>query len=254
MHNWCVFLSKYHSNKVTKWKITHYKSFIQKIGIFEEHVNEEKGIVKNNVFLEAKTKGEKIFFSELLADPPSDEILVELFPYGRKNALFITQTALKVLNLKLNGLNVEEIGEKLNLTRSQVYGRLQNVEVKLVQGPIPDYIELDIPVLRKMCGMDVPVAGGYMKVSELLQDMPSEQELLEFAASRGNVPGFSNTRPINRGDLLLLQKKAAGRQNVDIARELGVSRGSIHQRLAWIHRVLKSIGVQIDMPELFPYE
>lgn len=210
--------------------------------------------MKKNVFLVAKAKGEKILFSELLADPPSDEILAELFPYGRKNAFFITQTALKVLNLKLNGLNVEEIGEKLNLTRYQVYGRLQNVEVKLVRGPIPDYIELDIPALRKICGMDVPATGGYTKVSELLRDMPSEQELLEFAASRGNVPGFGDTRPINISDLLLLQKKAAGRRNADIARELGVSGGAIHQRLTWIRRALKKIGVQIDMPELFPHK
>ena len=146
-----------------------------------------------NEFLMRKVNGEKIFFSELLVDPPSDEILAELFPYGRKNAFFITQTALKVLILKLNGLNVEEIGAKLNLTRYQVYGRLKNVGLKLVRGPIPDYIELDIPALRKMCGMDVPTTGGYTKVSELLRDMPSEQELLEFAASRGNVPGFGDT-------------------------------------------------------------
>lgn len=207
-----------------------------------------------NDFLTRKAKGGKIFFSELLADPPSDEILAELFPYGRKNAFFITQTALKVLILKLNGLNVEEIGAKLNLTRYQVYGRLKNVGLKLVRGPIPDYIELDIPALRKMCGMDVPTTGGYTKVSELLRDMPSEQELLEFAASRGNVPVFGDTRPINRSDLLLLQKKVAGRRNADIARELGVSGGAIHQRLTWIRRALKKIGVQIDMPELFPHK
>ena len=207
-----------------------------------------------NGLLARKSNGKKILFSELLANPPSDEVLSELFPYGRKNAFFITQTALKVLNLKLNGLNVEEIGAKLSLTQNQVYGRLKNVGVKLVQGPIPDYIELDIPALRKMCGMDVPATSGYTKVSELLRDMPSEQELLEFAALRGNVPGFGNTRPINRSDLLLLQKKASGHRNADIARELGVSKGSIHQRLAWIRRVLKSMEVQIDMPELFPYE
>ena len=212
------------------------------------------GTGMENEFLMRKVNGEKIFFSELLVDPPSDEILAELFPYGRKNAFFITQTALKVLFLKVNGLNVEEIGAKLNLTRYQVYGRLKNVALKLVRGPIPDYIELDIPALRKMCGMDVPTTGGYTKVSELLRDMPSEQELLEFAASRGNVPGFGDTRPINRSDLLLLQKKVAGRRNADIARELGVSGGAIHQRLTWIRRALKKIGVQIDMPELFPHK
>lgn len=33
-----------------------------------------------NDFLLRKVKGEKILFSELLAAPPSDEILAELFP------------------------------------------------------------------------------------------------------------------------------------------------------------------------------
>ena len=33
-----------------------------------------------NEFLMRKVNGEKIFFSELLVDPPSDEILAELFP------------------------------------------------------------------------------------------------------------------------------------------------------------------------------
>lgn len=113
-----------------------------------------------NDFLTRKAKGGKIFFSELLADPPSDEILAELFPYGRKNAFFITQTALKVLILKLNGLNVEEIGAKLNLTRYQVYGRLKNVGLKLVRGPIPDYIELDIPALRKNVAWMCPLLAA----------------------------------------------------------------------------------------------
>ena len=190
-----------------------------------------------------------------MADPPSDEILAELFPYGRKNAIFITQTALKVLNLKLNGLNVEEIGAKLSLTRHQVYGRLQNTKGNLVKGPIPDYIELDTPAVRKLCGLSMLYAGGYTKVSELLRDMPSEQELLEFASSRGNIPGFGTRRPINSGDLSLLQKKAAGRRDADIAKELGVTKENIRRRLVWIRRVLRqNMGVQIDMPELFPYE
>ena len=64
-----------------------------------------------NSFLARKHRNEKIPLSELLECPPSDEILAELFPYGRKNALFITQTALKVLNLnfiaKSVGINYE---------------------------------------------------------------------------------------------------------------------------------------------------
>ena len=36
-----------------------------------------------NSFLEWKASGEKILISELLAAPPSDEVLMELFPYSK---------------------------------------------------------------------------------------------------------------------------------------------------------------------------
>ena len=36
-----------------------------------------------NTFLKRKANGEQILMSELLAAPPSDEVLMELFPYSK---------------------------------------------------------------------------------------------------------------------------------------------------------------------------
>ena len=94
-----------------------------------------------------------------------------------------------------------------------------------------------------------------MKLSELLRDMPSDQELKEFAIQRGNVSGFGTKRMLNHEDLLLVQKKQAVKRNASIARELGIRPESVRFRLMWIRNVLKrNLGVQVDLPDLFPFE
>ena len=44
-----------------------------------------------NIFLTRKANGEKILISELLASPPSDEVLMQLFPYSKNSKPYITQ-------------------------------------------------------------------------------------------------------------------------------------------------------------------
>ena len=69
------------------------------------------------------------------------------------------------------------------------------------------------------------------------------------------IPGINNQRTVTNKDLSLLQKKAAGLRNTDIARELGVRPEIGRRRLTWIRRVLgQRLGIEIDMPELFPFE
>lgn len=118
-----------------------------------------------NDFLTRKAKGEKIFFSELFADPPSDEVLAELFPYGRKNTPFITQIGLEVLKLRLDGLSNAEVAERLRFTRNQAAGRFQTIRINLLKGPIPDYIEIDPPALRRQWGMEIAVTNGYTNIA-----------------------------------------------------------------------------------------
>lgn len=208
-----------------------------------------------NTFLARKANSKKILISELLETPPSDEVLAELFPYSKTVKPHISRLGLKILKLRLDGIDNEEAAKVLGLTRNQVEGRFQNIKAKFERGPIPDYIELDHPALRRLRGLEVTFTEGYMKLSELLRDMPSDQELREFAILRGNVSGFGTQRMLNHEDLILLQKKQAGMRNAGIARELGVGAASVRNRLMWIQNVLKrKLGVQIDLPDLFPFE
>lgn len=47
--------------------------------------------IMENIFLTRKANGEKILISELLASPPSDEVLMQLFPYSKNSKPYITQ-------------------------------------------------------------------------------------------------------------------------------------------------------------------
>ncbi|WP_204790949.1 hypothetical protein [Oscillibacter sp. CU971] len=51
-------------------------------------VRDRGGDIMENTFLARKANGEKILISELLAAPPSDEIMSELFPYSRNSSHF----------------------------------------------------------------------------------------------------------------------------------------------------------------------
>ena len=126
-----------------------------------------------NTFLTRKANGEKILISELLAAPPSDEVLSELFPYSRNSKPHISQLGLKILKLRLDGKDNNEAGKELNLTRNQVEGRFQNIKTKFERGPIPDYIELDHPALRRLRGLEVTFTDGYMMLSEPIRSYGS---------------------------------------------------------------------------------
>lgn len=206
-----------------------------------------------NSFFEMKKHRETILFSELLATPPPDDVLLDLFQCSWGGCPYITQSGLEILKLRLDGLTAQEVGEKLNLTLGQVNGRFQHIKTRLMMNTLPDYIEIDVPVIRRLRGMEVPITRGYTQVSELLRDMPSDQELLKLSAMRGHIAGITGRRTLSHNDLALLRKKADGHRNVDIAREQGVSPNNIRRRLVWIRCVLQQkLGIKIDMPELFP--
>ena len=205
-----------------------------------------------NVFLRRKANGEKILFSELLENPPSDDVLIDLFSYSRGGKPYISQYELKVLKLRLDGLTAQEVGEILNISSTVVSTRFRNTCEKLTRGFILDYIEMDVPGIRRLCGMPISITSGYTKVSELLRDMPSDQDLLKLSIQRGHIVGLSGRRTMRNEDLSLLKKKLDGQTNAAIAREYGVSHNNIRQRLLWIRKILiYDLGIQIDLSELF---
>ncbi len=99
--------------------------------------------------------------------------------------------------------------------------------------------------------MPISITSGYTKVSELLRDMPSDQELLKLSIQRGHIVGLSGRRTLRNEDLSLLKKKLDGQTNAAIAREYGVSHDYIRQRLAWIRKkLIYDLGIQIDLEKL----
>ncbi len=204
-----------------------------------------------NVFLRRKANGEKIPFSELLENPPSDDVLIDLFSYSRGGKPYISQYELEVLKMRLEGLTDQEVGERLNISSATVNTRFWNASNKLTSGFILDYIEIDVPGIRRLCGMPISITSGYTKVSELLRDMPSDQELLKLSIQRGHIVGLSGRRTLRNDDLALLKKRLDGQTSAAIAREYGVSHNNIRQRLVWIRKTLiNDLGIQINLEKL----
>ncbi len=204
-----------------------------------------------NNFLRRKANGEKILFSELLENPPTDDVLIDLFSYSRGGKPYISQYDLEILKMRLEGLTDQEVGERMNISSATVNTRFWNASNKLTSGFILDYIEIDVPGIRRLCGMPISITSGYTKVSELLRDMPSDQELLKLSIQRGHIVGLSGRRTLRNDDLALLKKRLDGQTSAAIAREYGVSHNNIRQRLVWIRKTLiNDLGIQINLEKL----
>ena len=153
-----------------------------------------------NRFLEMKERGETILFSELLDEIPADDVLPGLLPD-------ISQRELKVLKLRLEGLCQPEIAERLNLTLGQVTYTSARVKNRLHRN-VPPYIDVDIQSLRKLLGLREKERTGYKLLSELLRDMPSDQELRSLFIERGNILRHGGKAPPTNRDLQLLRRRS----------------------------------------------
>lgn len=205
-----------------------------------------------NELLRKIKNGEKIFFSELLADITSDEILCNIFPYSQSNWPYLSQSGLEIFKLRIEGLNWEDISERLQLSESLAQGRFYSVKMKLTYGPIPACIEIDVPAIRRLRDMSVPITKAPTRVSELLRDMPSDEELRQLFLERGNII-TKKMRLLTNEDLILLQKRADGWTFVAIAKELGIGCDVLRKRFMKMLILLQiNLGIRIDRPELFP--
>lgn len=195
----------------------------------------------------------KILFSELFANIPSDEVLAELLPdpYRPQKAL-ATHSGLEVLKLRLEGLDTNQTAERLHMTHSQVNDRLRKTVRQLMRS-IPENIEIDIPALRKVLGIrPFHFTGSYTKLSELLQDMPSDEVLFQLDWERGNLTGGRNRHRVSNQDLYILQQRLAGHTYRSIGEELGMSPKAVCHRILRIKAGLKRyLSVDLDVPGLF---
>lgn len=205
-----------------------------------------------NNYLSRIAQGEKILFSELLADPPSDEVLAWLFRDIRfPKAQDVDRAGLEVLKLSLLGLRLPEIAGQLGLTYGQAAYRSQKMISALRRG-VPDCIAVDIPALRRRLGLPIAKSGGYTLLSELLRDMPSDEELLCLFTERGNVMGRRGKVPTTNSDLQLLQMRREGRSYEYIGAQTGMEAGEVRRRVKLIlERVGRNLRIRIDIPELY---
>lgn len=201
-------------------------------------------------------KGEPILFSEILERIPSDEVLLKLFPdpysYGKSS---VTHFGLRVLKLRLQGLKLTQIAETLQATNGRVNYWSQMTMNSLYKF-VPDHVVVDIPALRRMLHIKPIVNGGYTKLSELLHNMPSDEELEKLDRERGNLDGHATRRRVTQKDLYILRQRLDGRSYESLCAELGWSRVQIRRNMqATRKRLIRDLQIELDVPKLFkPYK
>ena len=204
-----------------------------------------------NKFLLMKERGDTILFSDLLAEIPDDDVLRELMPnpYG-PDKRFITHRGMKVLKLRLDGLRQTEIAEQLNMTPGQV--AYVSAEIKnCLYIAIPSYIDIDIPALRKILRLNLKEPSGYTRLSDLLRDMPSDDELKRLYAERGHVIRKNSTLIPTHQDLQLLQLRINGNSYESIGAEFHMDGKKVqHQISLTLERLWRSMDIELDVPAL----
>lgn len=204
-------------------------------------------------FLNKIESGESILFSEILEKIPTDDDLPKLFPNDYNPEISsISHFGLEVLKLRLEGLNQLEITEKLQTTSGRVAYWSSLVVNCLRRGDMIENIKVDIPALQRLLHMRVTGNGEYTKLSELLRDMPSDEELHRLDVERGNLIKPRTRSRINHQDLYILQQRLAGRTYGSIGNELGMTGEKVRRQVGNTRRrLIRDLRVELDVPGLF---
>ena len=175
-------------------------------------------------------KGETILFSEVLEQIPSDEVLSELFPDPYQGKSSITHFGLEVLKLRLQGFKQVQIAEMLRTTKSRVSYWSQTT-INGLYRTRPVNVEIDIPALRRLLNLEWTTEGRYTRLSELLRDMPSDEELKQLDKERGNLDSQTTRHRVTQKDLYILRQRLDGRSYDSICAELGWSRVQVRRNM-----------------------
>lgn len=187
--------------------------------------------------------------SVVLEALPSDEELAVLFPNPKRpGQSYLTHHGLTILKKKLNGMSQNQIAKELGLNQSYVNYWAGKTIHRLRPENMPDNLCIDIPALNRLLGMEVPVCERYSRLSELLEVMPSDEELKELYAEKGYAERFMEGRYLTHRDLYIVQQRLAGRTYVAIGKELGVSGGAVRRVILPIYyRLVDALGIEIDV-------
>ena len=201
--------------------------------------------------LEKAAHGEVIHFSALLRNTPSEDILSKLF-FTPKHPVNngISKFGLEVLNLRLKGFKLSEIADKLQTSISQVAYWSRRTRNCLLTG-VPNYIDIDIPALRRLLHISQTMTG-YTKLSELLQELPSDDELCKLDWERGKLPARSIRGYVTQKDLYILRQRLEGRSYGSICEELGWDRVRLQRHIQTTRmRLIRDLRIELDVPQLF---
>ena len=93
---------------------------------------------------------------------------------------------------------------------------------------------------------------GYKLLSELLRDMPSDEELIRLFIERGSIRGGKRElAPTNR-DLQLLQMKVQKQSYDSIGETMGMDPKEVrHQISLVLRRISRDLQIELDIPELY---
>ena len=200
---------------------------------------------------------ESVLFSEILEHIPPADQLSEFFPAPTDPYKSdIKPFGLEVLKLRLEGLTLKQISDQLGVSYGRVRYWSQKVKNCLINGHISQRVTVDIPALRRLLRMEVSAPVKYTKLSELLRDMPSDEELAQLDRRYGKLPiAGKRQSPFTHQDLYILQQRQAGRTYQSIGQELGISQDVLRRRILTARRILQwNLKIKLDMPESFSSE
>ena len=93
---------------------------------------------------------------------------------------------------------------------------------------------------------------GYTKLSELLQELPSDDELCQLDWERGKLPARSIRGYVTQMDLYILRQRLEGRSYGSICEELGWDRVRLQRHIQTTRmRLIRDLRIELDVPQLF---
>ena len=196
-----------------------------------------------------------ILFSEILENIPPQDQLIDLFPTpGYPGKTCIKPFGLEVLRLRLQGFTLKQIAEQLGVSYHRVSYWSQTVKNCLHNGHISDRVIVDIPAMQSILPVDIFPPPKYTKLSELLQNMPSDEELLQMNQRYEKLcRAGKRQQALTQQDLYILQQRQSGRTYTEIGHELGMSTDVLRRRIRRTRRILQwTLKIELDVPELFP--
>lgn len=193
---------------------------------------------------------ESVLFSEILEHIPPADQLSEFFPIpADPYKSDIKPFGLEVLKLRLEGLTLKQISDQLGVSYGRVRYWSQKVKNCLINGHISQRVTVDIPALQRLLRMEVSAPAKYTKLSELLRDMPSDEELSLLDRRYGKLARAGKRQaPFTHQDLYILQQRQAGRTYQSIGQELGISQDVLRRRILTARRILQwNLKIELDV-------